>query len=120
MADVLSNIQKLIRLCSLFAFNFLVFDNCNNAYFQCFKKLLGKRISSSNDGVGHSGNQSVLHVVSSTFYNLLFRHPHKGKLSFQPVRVGRGAHIPLETNGPDTILCCVGLATPPLPQDYSI
>ena len=37
----------------------------------------------------------------------------KGKVSFQPMNTGKDTHLPLETNGPDSIFCRVGLATPP-------
>ena len=37
------------------------------------------------------------------------------KESFQPVNTGLGTHLPLETNGPDSFFCCMGLATH-LPQ----
>ena len=37
----------------------------------------------------------------------------KGKVNFQPVNTGRGAHLPLETNWARLIFRCVGLATPP-------
>ena len=34
-------------------------------------------------------------------------------VSFQPVNTGQGAHLPLETNEPDSMFDFVGLATPP-------
>ena len=39
-----------------------------------------------------------------------------GKVNFQPVNTGRGAHLPLEANWARLIFRCVGLATPPPQQ----
>ena len=38
------------------------------------------------------------------------------KISFQPANTDWGTNLPLQTNGPESILHCVELATPPPQQ----